>query len=816
MYVEDVRKSNLCLSCEICNAVCPTDAVEMEYRSGQFLPKIDDDKCIDCRLCLKLCPGKVHSSGIYNKDFKSTYTGKFLDTYSLFTKDWEILDLASSGGAVTTLLIGLLEDGKYDGAFVLDFDMFHGESTRLTLTKDKDGVKAASKSKYIPASVFHVIKTLEQESSPNYVIVGTPCQINGIKKYIREKGIEDEGLLFFGLFCDKTLNFNLIRYFQNKYAEKQEKLVKLDYENKEKNGWLGDVKLYFDSGRELIVDRCEMEGLKDHFQLERCLYCLDKLCRGADISFGTCYIEGKDHPGRSNIIVRTEKGKNTWESYKDLFEWEKVSIRSIQGSQKISKEKKKLEFRNVLKEKAAPKDIKKELSKRKEYIRRGRKNKFRKIEQSSQDRKKFDLVIRSGMTIGKTVIKDLFSDITRRSHAGENVIILGGELYNKGAQAMTFTVVDQIKKRFPKKQVYLFKTRDFDRDEIEKQMYTFEIKPWDVLTRVNLLSSNKTFSQGESPYLKHYEDIENIMEKCSFVIDISGYALSSQMGNPDAFLPIKEFDYLLNIIIAKRYGIPFYIFPQSIGPFEYSPIQKTIIYPMMKKYLKYPKKIFPREKKGVESIKEFTRENVEHARDIVLMNKGYDLDNILSEQFEFKNFEILQNSVGIVPNSQIMKRGEPEQIYSIYEAMIQELLQSKKVVYILRHSHEDFEICRNIKGSFSDNDDVRFIAAELNAVELEDIITELDFIIGSRYHSIIHAYKNRIPALVLGWAVKYKELMEDFDQLEYHFDSRDLLDKKKVLEKLKRLMKRYPTEKKVLDSRLKQIHKNKTVFEKVF
>ncbi|MFW6141313.1 MAG: coenzyme F420 hydrogenase/dehydrogenase beta subunit N-terminal domain-containing protein, partial [Candidatus Saliniplasma sp.] len=222
MYVEDIRKSNLCLSCEICDAVCPVDAVIMEYDSGQFLPKIDRDKCIECGLCLKLCPGKVLESKRFSKDFEKVLTGKYIGTYSAFTKDWDILYESTSGGTITRLLLQLLEDERYDGAFVLNFHNFSGEPARLTLAKNKMDVKAASKSKYVPASVFNIIETLKKENSPNDIIVGTPCQITGIKNYIREKEIDDDNLLFFGLFCDKTLNFNLLKYFEDRFARKQE------------------------------------------------------------------------------------------------------------------------------------------------------------------------------------------------------------------------------------------------------------------------------------------------------------------------------------------------------------------------------------------------------------------------------------------------------------------------------------------------------------------------------------------------------------------------------------------------------------------
>lgn len=41
-----------------------------------------------------------------------------------------------------------------------------------------------------------------------------------------------------------------------------------------------------------------------------------------------------------------------------------------------------------------------------------------------------------------------------------NVIITGGELFNKGAQAMTFIAVDELRRRFPEHQIFLLSEMD--------------------------------------------------------------------------------------------------------------------------------------------------------------------------------------------------------------------------------------------------------------------------------------------------------------------------------------------------------------------
>ncbi|MFX1512918.1 MAG: Coenzyme F420 hydrogenase/dehydrogenase, beta subunit C-terminal domain, partial [Promethearchaeota archaeon] len=299
------RELDLCTSCEICLAICPKEAISMECRYGQFLPKIDQNRCINCKTCLTVCPGIDYDS---NRHWKKSITindlvGSYLDVYSAHTKDLKIRNQSASGGLITSLVIELLQNGEYESAFLLDFDTFRNKPARSKPIHQVKEVITASKSKYIPASVYEIVITLKKEDKKKYIIVGTPCQILGIKKFLKKSHLKKRNLLFLGLFCDKTLNFNIIRYFEERYKRSGENLTKIDFRNKESRGWPGDTKLYFDSGRIRIVNNTERMNLKPYFQLNRCVYCLDKLNKLADISFGDCYIKRlEDKLGKSSVI----------------------------------------------------------------------------------------------------------------------------------------------------------------------------------------------------------------------------------------------------------------------------------------------------------------------------------------------------------------------------------------------------------------------------------------------------------------------------------------------------------------------------------
>ena len=55
-----------------------------------------------------------------------------------------------------------------------------------------------------------------------------------------------------------------------------------------------------------------------------------------------------------------------------------------------------------------------------------------------------------------------------------NIIISGGGLVNKGAQAMTFVTVSELSKRFPDHQIYVLSEVDFKREKSELNIYKFK------------------------------------------------------------------------------------------------------------------------------------------------------------------------------------------------------------------------------------------------------------------------------------------------------------------------------------------------------
>lgn len=84
------------------------------------------------------------------------------------------------------------------------------------------------------------------------------------------------------------------------------------------------------------LSNTERMKVKDYFQPERCMYCLDKLNMFADISVGDNYTsKDSDSKGSNSVVIRTEQAEMIWEKYKHSFEYEISSEEAVKNSQHL-------------------------------------------------------------------------------------------------------------------------------------------------------------------------------------------------------------------------------------------------------------------------------------------------------------------------------------------------------------------------------------------------------------------------------------------------------------------------------------------------
>ena len=244
-------------------------------------------------------------------------------------------------------------------------------------------------------------------------------------------------------------------------------------------------------------------------------------------------------------------------------------------------------------------------------------------------------------------------------------------------------------------------------------------------------------------------------------------------------------------MVFKKYRIKTYLLPQSFGPFHYKPLQKMLIFPLFRRYLKYPERIFPRDDDSLRHILRFSKENVVCTPDLVLQIPNHNIEQIFTEpDIAEKSGQcpivIPKNSVLVVPNIKVMENGT--NVLQAYQHLIEMLLYEGDAVFIFAHSIADRQAAEDIKSLFPEETGVQIINDDLNCIQVLELLKQFKFVLAARFHAIVHSYKVGVPVLAFGWSAKYRELMGLFEQLDYLFDVRESKDFNRIYRALERLM----------------------------
>lgn len=366
-----------------------------------------------------------------------------------------------------------------------------------------------------------------------------------------------------------------------------------------------------------------------------------------------------------------------------------------------------------------------------------------------------------------------------------NIIITGGGMVNKGAQAMTLIAVHELRERFPDHRIYLYSPMDLANPKLNKSQFTFEFTGWYPLKfshcQHNPLQRAIALLRSRAELL----EAEEIYRNTDFIVDVSGYALGSNWNDKicNDFLDILEF--------ANGFGIPVYLMPQSFGPFDFGP-ERQALNERIRKLLPTVKVIFAREQEGYDAlVGTYGLTNVRLATDLVLGNKGIDLNKVFKTAPAMDLPEIKENSVAVIPNSMNASVSSRDTVVAMYTAVIEKLLDLEKTVYLLNHSSVDAALCRALKEHFADNEVVILLEQDFSCLEFNELVQKFQYLAASRYHSIVHAYKNSVPCIALGWATKYHDLLKIFGQEQYVFDVRSQTGTEALLAAIEQMDRSY-------------------------
>ena len=247
----DKLKKNECCGCNVCGDVCPKSAITfVEDNEGFLNPVIDHEKCIDCGLCDKVCPS-INADRLKKNDFEKPIC------FGAVNNNLEVRFDSTSGGAFSALAKKAYLQHYYVGGAIWNEDW----SVSHFISNKKSDLERLRSSKYIQSDARGFYKKVKKllDSDEKVLLCGTPCQIAGLKSYLRK---DYEKLVTIDFIC-QYVNSPLIwhKYIEQLEKEHQSKVIYIKDKNKEL-GWRSLCnKVVFENG-DVLYDRHQTNSFR--------------------------------------------------------------------------------------------------------------------------------------------------------------------------------------------------------------------------------------------------------------------------------------------------------------------------------------------------------------------------------------------------------------------------------------------------------------------------------------------------------------------------------------------------------------------------
>lgn len=171
-----IQEKTKCSGCSACYSVCPKNCISMiEDNEGFLYPKVDENLCVHCGLCEKVCP-------VINRVPEKETEQK---AYLVQHEDDDIRKDSASGGAFTAIATWVLQQGGvvFGAAYDENFSVYHTYVERI------EDLYRFRNSKYVQSNIgisFAQAKKFLDEG--RWVCFsGTPCQIEGLSSFLQKK-----------------------------------------------------------------------------------------------------------------------------------------------------------------------------------------------------------------------------------------------------------------------------------------------------------------------------------------------------------------------------------------------------------------------------------------------------------------------------------------------------------------------------------------------------------------------------------------------------------------------------------------------------
>ena len=209
-FMITISDKSQCTGCSACYSACPKHCIAMEPdKEGFVYPVVNTEVCIDCKLCEKVCP-------VINREKDDKPHQQY--GYLVQHKDEEIRKQSTSGGAFTAIAEWVINQGGVvfgagykKGSFIVAHQPVE-RTEDLAIFRNSKYVQSELGDCFLQVKKFLV--------SGRFVLFsGTPCQIEGLSAYLRNKAYKN--LLLVDIVCHGIPSPRLF----SSYLRAQEELI---------------------------------------------------------------------------------------------------------------------------------------------------------------------------------------------------------------------------------------------------------------------------------------------------------------------------------------------------------------------------------------------------------------------------------------------------------------------------------------------------------------------------------------------------------------------------------------------------------------
>ena len=293
-----------CYGCGMCAAVCRHDVIEIkENVNGFYEPTIKNpEQCTDCGICMKVCPwNDSQSTAAYNKPIKS---------FAAWSNDKQVRNDCSSGGVAFEVERMMLKKG-----YNICAARYSTEKNIVEhyISKDEEELRQSIGSKYLQSLTVEGFKAIAPREKN--VVVGTPCQIDAMRRWIKLTKKEDNFLLM-DFFCHGVPSMKLWKKYLSEIEQKTGKATHVCWRSK-KYGWHDSYLMVVEGDKYHECSWANGDSFFTLFLSDQCLgkacyeRCRYKYCKSsADIRFGDMWGQTAscNDEGISAVAAFTDKG----------------------------------------------------------------------------------------------------------------------------------------------------------------------------------------------------------------------------------------------------------------------------------------------------------------------------------------------------------------------------------------------------------------------------------------------------------------------------------------------------------------------------